>query len=135
VERVRRPENCPEDVPSDQAACDRSVLGRPPSTAGRCAVCTVVRSARAARVTARPTRPFAPGRILLRTVAMHAALLGLLPNLIGGGDPPAGGAHRGPAAAPLPWWRSVGARDRRGGRPSRKARWFVVVFLSQDCPV
>ncbi len=80
-----------------------------------------MRRARGPRVTARGTPVPAPGRNLIRAAAL-AALLGLLPV-------PAG------ADAPASWWGQLHVRDLSGAPLNPAARWFVVVFLGQECPV
>jgi len=80
-------------------------------------------------------RPLATGRALLRTVALHAALLGLLSPLTRGDDSHAGGAGKGPDVSSPLWWRQLRVRDLRGSPLNPAGRWLVVVFLGQECPV
>lgn len=73
----------------------------------------------------------APGRDLLRTLAAHAALLGLLAAGACGDTPvPAGGTGVGSS-----WWGQLNVRDLGGAPLNPAGRWYVVVFLGQECPV
>ncbi len=89
--------------------------------------CPDVRCARGARVRARGTRVPSPARHPIRAAAL-AALLGLLP-------PPALDAANSAADGAASWWRQLHVCDLRGAPLNPAARWFVVVFLGQECPV
>jgi hypothetical protein len=39
------------------------------------------------------------------------------------------------AGAPASWWRQLGVRDLAGAPLNPAGRWFVVIFLGQECPV
>jgi thiol-disulfide isomerase/thioredoxin len=86
-------------------------------------------------VTARGKGVAAPGRIVLRGVAACAALLGLFSPAMRGDNPPAGAAGKGAAEGPPSWWSRLGVRDLRGAPLNPQGRWFVVIFLGQECPV
>ena len=44
-------------------------------------------------------------------------------------------AGKGPGGDASAWWRDLGVRDLRGAPLNPRARWYVVVFLGQECPV
>jgi hypothetical protein len=62
---------------------------------------------------------------------VRAAFLALLPSLAAADATPAAAAESGPAA----WWRQLHVRDLGGAPLNPSGRWYVVVFLGQDCPV
>lgn len=62
----------------------------------------------------------------VRTVA---ACAGLLLSLL-----PAAGADSAQAARSA-WWHGLGIRDLQGAPLDPEARWFVVIYMSQECPV
>jgi len=71
--------------------------------------------------------PSSAARLVARApLAGSAALaLALLLPLSRGGD----------AGAPAGWWRELQVRDLRGAPLNPDGRWFVVIFLGQECPV
>lgn len=62
----------------------------------------------------------------VRVLAALAALL-WIPSPAARADTPAGG--------PSSWWRQLNVLDLAGAPLNPPARWFVVVFLGQECPV
>lgn len=54
---------------------------------------------------------------------------------MGGHASAAGADARGPGGASPPWWRQLRVSDLGGSPLNPAGRWFVVVFLGQECPV
>jgi hypothetical protein len=70
----------------------------------------------------------------VRRTAAGAVLVGLLAGAAR--EPaPAAAPGNGHAGAPSSWWHGLGLRDLNGAPLDPPARWFVVVFLGQECPV
>jgi hypothetical protein len=44
-------------------------------------------------------------------------------------------AENAAVVGPSPWWRQFGVRDLNGASLDPSARWFVVVYMGQECPV
>jgi hypothetical protein len=67
----------------------------------------------------------------LRAIAAAAALLWVLSPARAGEAPPADKGTAGDSA----WWRQLHVLDLRGAPLNPQARWFVLIFMGQDCPV
>lgn len=74
---------------------------------------------------------FTASRAATASLFLRAACLALLWAAPGRGGTTLAGA----GAAAGPWWGPLQVRDLRGSPLTPAARWIVVVFLGQECPV